>query len=228
MSLITQRTPTSMGKFSIRSIEKASLEDLRELEAQLLNKKEKQKSKKEKELYELREWEKEQLASLEIAKLEELEIAKLAEIRQYKYNYVDLSDREYALLKIRSPEKWCIYCGDWYQCRDHIIPVSWTGFKRSYKRGDVVPCCNECNSILYNYYLLNLNSRAEFLIEKYIFKCKKLIHSPIWNIKEIQNLGYNIKTNIQRLQYLRIVYRAKLSNLQLVIDGCDSIAINEF
>src|SRR5258708_2811485 len=112
MSLITQRTPTSMGKFSIRSIEKASLEDLRELEAQLLNKKEKQKSKKEKELYELREWEKEQLASLEIAKLEELEIAKLAEIRQYKYNYVDLSDREYALLKIRSPEKWCIYCRD--------------------------------------------------------------------------------------------------------------------
>ena len=43
----------------------------------------------------------------------------------------------------------CVYCGDTTQrTRDHVVSVSWSGFKRSYSKGDTVPCCRECNSIL--------------------------------------------------------------------------------
>jgi hypothetical protein len=117
---------------------------------------------------------------------------------------------------MRRKNKSCVYCGDYYQCRDHVIPVSWTGLPRKYSSGDVVPSCNECNLFLSNRPIFNIPERADYLIAIYQRKRLHFFKFPKWSDKEVSDLGYNIRLSVERRAYLQKVYEAKIANLGLV------------
>jgi hypothetical protein len=62
---------------------------------------------------------------------------------------------------------YCVYCGDWYECIDHRVPIDWPGNHRSYAAGDIVSACRECSLLLSDFPKLTLSSRAGYLIAAY-------------------------------------------------------------
>lgn len=120
----------------------------------------------------------------------------------------------------------CIYCGDYYQCRDHVIPVSYNQVYRDYKHGATVYCCNECNSLLSNKAYFTIQDRASYLLEAYRKKRWKEITFPEWRINEVKELGYNLRTMVERSLKLKSLYLSKLENIELVSQGFPIKPIN--
>jgi hypothetical protein len=119
----------------------------------------------------------------------------------------------------------CVYCGDWFECRDHRVPNDWLGYNRSYATGDVVAACCECNLLLSNIAKVTLLSRAEYLIEAYEKRAAKWFRVPPWSEQELREMGYNMQTHIHRALMLRSIYIGKLRNLDLTGLGYDPIPI---
>ena len=64
----------------------------------------------------------------------------------------------------------CEYCGEQATCRDHVIPRSYlraTG-KPNWRRDWTVPACHECNVLLGSQLLVTIETRAEYLLERYL------------------------------------------------------------
>ena len=119
----------------------------------------------------------------------------------------------------------CVYCGDWYQCRDHPVSVAWSGYKRSYKPGEVVPACQDCNSRLNDVPIFDLDRRARYLkplIEK---RFRKWLELPEWEEEQLSNMGYNLTTQIHYSMMIREITILRLKNLDLVADGYSAIPI---
>src|SRR5215471_1453566 len=95
----------------------------------------------------------------------------------------------------------CMYCGDWYECRDHVTPVCMSYVFRSYNADDTVFCCH--------------------LLNRYEFKFRKVLALPPWSEEEICEVRGYLKTKIHRNEKLRILIRQKLLNLDLVTLGYD-------
>lgn len=138
---------------------------------------------------------------------------------------VDDRDRAKGLMK--RPDKHCTYCGDWYQCLDHPIPVSSTGLPRSYRRGEVVPSCTECNGLLGSKGISEINDQAYYLLHAYNKKKRWLLSLPEWKANELAEFGYGLRIQMKRYQYLKQIYRTKVANLNLVLTGNEPIAIHD-
>lgn len=116
----------------------------------------------------------------------------------------------------------CIYDGDWWQCRDHVIPVSYASVKRDYRRGDTVKCCHECNGLLGNKAYHTIIERAKYLIRAYQTKARKYLDYPDWTNNELEQMGYNLRTYIQSKLEIKRLYQYKLQNLARVANGYDA------
>jgi hypothetical protein len=134
--------------------------------------------------------------------------------------------RRFSKDAFKKPNVHCVYCGDWFQCRDHYIPRDWSGYHRSYAAGDVVPCCIECNILISNRAIFNVLDRAKYLISAYERKASKWLRIPPWSEKELGDMGYNMRNKIRIALMLRSVYAAKLLNLDLTAQGYDAIPIH--
>ena len=119
----------------------------------------------------------------------------------------------------------CVYCGDWYQCRDHFIPVSYSSVIRRYRPGDTVKSCNRCNSWLSDKIFPSMEDRSEFLLGRYQKAYAKLLRMPDWSEEEIAELDYTLAALIKSKQYARLIVRAKLANLQLTSIGHNPVAL---
>lgn len=126
----------------------------------------------------------------------------------------------------KTKPNYCSYCGDYYQCRDHVIPVSWNDTYRTYRPGDTVPCCRECNGYLGNKPLFNLPDRANYLTDVYLKKKGAILKFKGWSPEELRDVGYNIREQIEKRLYLKEVYSNKLMNLGLVSSGCEPYPIH--
>lgn len=133
--------------------------------------------------------------------------------------------RDHARDLMLQREKSCTYCGDFYECRDHVIPVSWTGLPRRYAPGDVIPSCNECNTFLGDVPIFNIPERAAYLIPIYRDRRWKWLRFPKWTDGEVSHLGYGLKVSVERRGYLQKVYEAKIANLELVSNYGEAISI---
>jgi len=122
--------------------------------------------------------------------------------------------------------RYCIYCGDWYECRDHRVPIDWPGNRRNYAAGDVVSACRECTVLLSNFSKVTLSARSEYLTRAYEKRAAKWLRVPPWSERELQEMGYGIQTQIRRALLIRSIYVAKLRNLDLTELGCDPIPIS--
>jgi hypothetical protein len=121
--------------------------------------------------------------------------------------------------------RYCIYCGDWYECIDHRVPIDWPGNRRSYAAGDVVPACRECSLLLSHFSKKTLSSRAEYLMGSYEKRAAKWLRVPPWSEQELQEMGYGMQKQIRRALMVRSIYIAKLRNLDLTELGYDPIPI---
>lgn len=96
----------------------------------------------------------------------------------------------------------CIYCGNDATCKDHLLPLLWTG--RDYRRlTPTVPACNECNVLLSDKVIPTIMDRAQYLAEKYRLRYKKLLAMPEWTDKDLEELGYHLQSNIRAAEYKR-------------------------
>lgn len=127
-----------------------------------------------------------------------------------------------------TPSKHCVYCGDWFQCRDHVIPVSYSSVYRTFNIKETVPCCNTCNLLAGDSVHFSVSSKAEFLIKRYERKFKKVLSLPHWTQEEMDELDYSLAHFVLTRQHLRALIRAKLVNLNLAANGFTVEGLHSF
>ena len=137
----------------------------------------------------------------------------------------DEETRRFAKKAFKVPLVHCVYCGDWYQCRDHYIPTDWVGYKKSYYAGDVVPCCTECNNCLNNIAIFDIGKRAQYLIPIIEAKGQKWLRLPVWPKSELKEMGYTLRKQIEKGLMLREITIMRVKNLDLVSLGYEPIPI---
>jgi hypothetical protein len=125
----------------------------------------------------------------------------------------------------RNEARYCVYCGDWFECRDHRVPIDWVGNHRSYAAGEIVAVCHECDSLLSHCSRLTLASRADHLIRAYEKRAAKWLRVPPWSERELQEMGYGMQSQIRRALILRSIYTSKLRNLDLTELGYEPVPI---
>lgn len=109
----------------------------------------------------------------------------------------------------------CVYCGDFNQCRDHVIPVSYNSVHRDYFTEDTVDCCNICNQLALDYPAQCIEEKSLYLINQYQKKYSKVLNNPKWEDDEIDELSGNLKYKVKASENLKRLIESKLENLHL-------------
>lgn len=121
----------------------------------------------------------------------------------------------------------CVYCGDWFQCRDHVIPVSWAQVYRDSKEDQIVHCCTLCNTLAGDFVAFSVIQKANHLAMKYRKKFRKVLRFPNWSDKELEELDYGLKGFVLQQINERLLMEAKLENLDRVALGFEPRPLNE-
>ena len=133
-------------------------------------------------------------------------------------------------MKKSSEDASCHYCGDWNECRDHMVPHSFTSYgisNRVYK-GRTVPCCHLCNQLKGSRVFYAVEDIAAHLQERYRKKFKRVLRFPVWENHEIERLDYTLRSQIERGEDARRLITAKLANLDLVQSGLEPVPLRTY
>jgi len=89
----------------------------------------------------------------------------------------------------------CIYCGSDAECREHVIPVSYTSDRRSYdeSREWIVPACNTCNGIAGCNVYFTIPEKAEYILKKFKSRYRRILEMPSWTESELAELDYTLR-----------------------------------
>jgi hypothetical protein len=115
----------------------------------------------------------------------------------------------------------CVYCGDWWQCRDHVIPLSWLRVYRNYRVSETVHCCDLCNKLAGSFPAQSIEEKAFHLQRRYENKFKRLLsrgNSP-WTRQGLSELHGWLRHYCTTRAILRQVVERKLINLAAVSLG---------
>lgn len=127
--------------------------------------------------------------------------------------------------------KWaeCAYCGQGANARDHVVPVCWNSAAANRKGVDhsenqVIPVCNECNSILGGQAIFSIAERADYLATRLAVKYRKVLSAPVWTDEDLDQLSGMLKKHIKAKQSERLlvldrirrcVFAARLPSLKI-------------
>lgn len=129
---------------------------------------------------------------------------------------------------VRARARACVYCGNTTSLgRDHVIPVSWARGYRDYRPGDTVICCDECNSVLGDILLFSIESRADYLYNKYLVRHRKAINMPEWTEEEILDKDYGLQKKIRGGLAEKRFILARLRHLLDVIGDSSEIKVRQ-
>lgn len=101
----------------------------------------------------------------------------------------------------------CVYCGGPNQCRDHVFPVKVAAqldLKRPNVRKELgtglvtVPCCNECNSLAGDNVFTSVYQKRLYIKEKLKKKYSGKAKQVLWDIEELEEVGFTLKTHVLR------------------------------
>ncbi len=101
--------------------------------------------------------------------------------------------------------KLCIYCNnDFATDLDHTIPYSfysldYKGGRKKASHNDPVPMvdsCKECNILLSNKLIPEINDRKKYLLNKYKSRYKKLLSTPYWDEDELEELDKDLRNKL--------------------------------
>ncbi len=122
----------------------------------------------------------------------------------------------------------CGYCGSTVSItRDHVIPSSWARESRSYRDGDTIRCCRECNSVLSDIALFSVESRANYLISEYIRRYDAAIRTPNWSDEELAELDYSLRAKVESARFEKEFIMRRLSHLTQVVGSGDAINVRQ-
>lgn len=113
----------------------------------------------------------------------------------------------------------CVYCGDWFECRDHVIPRAFLRVYRDYRRNETVHCCALCNQLAGDYVAYSTGEKAAYLMARYERKYKYWLELPVWTGAELKGLRYSLRTRVACNEALRRLIAFKIRNLDLVSLG---------
>ena len=114
----------------------------------------------------------------------------------------------------------CIYCGMPSNAYDHVPPLSVVA---SVPESDQVhwkykkyPACRECNSILGASALFTLAERRKKLLDKYLWRLRRLLRIPVWDDEDMEEIGPTLASAILTAHKNAAIAKARMANLR----GC--------
>lgn len=116
-------------------------------------------------------------------------------------------------------ETWCVYCGDFNECQDHVIPVAYNSGNRAIDRGATVNCCNMCSNLAGDHVAESVIQKAIWLEMQYQRKYSRKIGGVRWTRAEMEELNGSLKNYVETKQFATILITTKLKNLDRVING---------
>lgn len=122
-------------------------------------------------------------------------------------------------MPLQDSESCCVYCGDWYECRDHFIPVSWASVYRTYHVNNLVHSCRKCNSILGDKVFGSMEERSQYVLEEYEERTQWLMRFPEWTQDELDELDWGLKCLVESKMALKYIAKAKIANLRVTSYG---------
>ena len=121
----------------------------------------------------------------------------------------------------------CIYCGDWYQCRDHIVPILVDAVERSYDPEKTCHCCNLCNNLAGDYWADSIEDKAQHILARYRRKFRVILFQNSWSDTELDDLMGGLHEFVRSKQNLKRLIEAKIDNLLRVSSGIEAIRLND-
>jgi len=121
----------------------------------------------------------------------------------------------------------CIYCGDWYQCRDHIVPILVDAVERSYDPEKTCHCCNLCNKLAGDYWAESIEDKAQHILSRYRRKFRVILFQNSWSDTELDDLMGGLHEFVRSKQNLKRLIEAKIDNLLRVSSGIEAIRLND-
>lgn len=122
-------------------------------------------------------------------------------------------------------QKVCVYCGDWFECRDHVIPVSYTHARRCFRNTKTVPACKLCNQLLGSQIFSSMEERSAYLFDTVRHRYRRLLKLPVWSQDEIDDLQDGMRSVVETSQHAKRLIAAKLANLNLTSNGQEPVPI---
>lgn len=113
--------------------------------------------------------------------------------------------------------KWCTYCGDTAECKDHVIPVSCQNDKRTRHNtrasGDYGPwcwACSDCNRRFGGHFFNSFQERCQWISDRLSLKAL-----PVeWHIWEANQLDYSLRSYVLFERMQRLWYRSRADYYQ--------------
>jgi len=108
----------------------------------------------------------------------------------------------------------CVYCGQPKECLDHVFPLSLASgldlsrpsVKQELFQGlNIVPSCSSCNRIASDYAFINIRLKRQFIQERIRKRYLKKLRAVEWTQEELSEIGYNLKSQIKKLNHNRII-----------------------
>lgn len=121
----------------------------------------------------------------------------------------------------------CIYCGDWYQCRDHIVPILVDAVERSYDPRKTCHCCSLCNNLAGDYWAESIEDKAQHLLARYRRKFRVVLFQNSWSDSELDDLMGGLHEFVRSKQNMKRLIEAKVDNLIRVSSGIEALRLNE-
>ncbi|HKU31185.1 MAG TPA: hypothetical protein VJQ60_11915 [Arthrobacter sp.] len=95
------------------------------------------------------------------------------------------------------PSGVCVYCGEYADTRDHLLPVTYTG--AAVRRHVLtVPACRQCNSLIGDAYAPSITERRAIAHNGLRRKYFKLLQSYDFTDEELEDFGHAMKSSVIR------------------------------
>lgn len=127
---------------------------------------------------------------------EETLTSQIGKIKEHVAQYSDLWER--------FPES-CVYCGDYWTDRDHLLPRNYTGEIYRLKT-PTVRSCGRCNSLLSDVLMPDVEERALYVAGRERLHNKKMLNAKRWAQTDLTDfrgrLLRAVKNQMAQLQHL--------------------------
>lgn len=112
----------------------------------------------------------------------------------------------------------CGYCGAYGEHRDHIIPSSFFGNKKTFKfaKDNIIKACLECNTLASNKVFEDFMEKKQYIANKVEKRYSKVLNSPEWTDEEINELEYPLKDIISETENFRRYIKIRIENLNSI------------
>ncbi len=111
-------------------------------------------------------------------------------------------------------ERICVYCGARATTIDHFAPLSVVSILSDIAtRKDgryLLPACGECNSTASNRMFRTVAAKRRYISDRYREKYRRVLAAPVWEQREIDEIGYELRSVIEKNERLRAYISARI------------------